>query len=152
MEKVIIASMRKSAGKTSAIVGITAATKKKIAMSNPSGRDALPEEAAVDYDSSLISALFGLKEDPVDEHRVRPLQTSLHVRRGGDPQESDGDHRQCGRRSDILFIEGGRDLSYGISVHLTPSPWRNIPEDGSSSWSAGTMTRSWMISSSSRGT
>jgi hypothetical protein len=37
MEKVIIASMRKSAGKTSAIVGITAAAKKKIAYAQPFG-------------------------------------------------------------------------------------------------------------------
>jgi len=67
MEKVIIASMRKSAGKTSAIVGITAATKKKIAYVKPFGERMLYRKKRLwDYDSSLISALFGLKEDPVD--------------------------------------------------------------------------------------
>jgi BioD-like phosphotransacetylase family protein len=67
MEKVIIASVRKSAGKTSAIVGITAAAKKKIAYAKPFGERMLYRKKRLwDYDSSLISALFGLKEDPVD--------------------------------------------------------------------------------------
>jgi uncharacterized protein len=120
MEKVIIASMRKSAGKTSAIVGITAAAKKKIAYVKPFGERMLYRKKRLwDYDSSLISALFGLKEDPVDmsigfDHsklrymydeegtRKKLMETIVNV---------------SGNR-DVLFLEGGRDLSYGISVHL----------------------------------
>jgi len=120
MEKVIIASMRKSAGKTSAIVGIAGAAKKKFAYIKPFGERMLYRKKRLwDYDSSLITALFGLKEDPVDmsigfDHsklrymydeegtKQKLLETLGH---GGSDRE-------------ILFIEGGRDLSYGISVHL----------------------------------
>src|SRR4030042_6943454 len=120
MEKVIIASMRKSAGKTSAIVGITAAAKKKIAYAKPFGERMLYRKKRLwDYDSSLISALFGLKEDPVDmsigfDHsklrymydeegtRKKLRETIAHI----------------GNDKEILFVEGGKDLAYGTSVHL----------------------------------
>ncbi len=120
MEKIIIASMRKSAGKTSTIVGIAGAAKKKFAYLKPFGERMLYRKKRLwDYDSSLISAVFGLKEDPVDmtigfDHsklrymydeegtRKKLLETIDRVE--GAPE--------------VLFIEGGRDLSYGISVHL----------------------------------
>jgi BioD-like phosphotransacetylase family protein len=120
MEKVIIASVRKSAGKTSAIVGITAAAKKKIAYAKPFGERMLYRKKRLwDYDSSLISALFGLKEDPVDmsigfDHsKLRYMYDEEGTRKK--LMETIGNVAD-GR--DVLFIEGGRDLSYGISVHL----------------------------------
>jgi len=120
MEKVIIASVRKSAGKTSAIVGITAAAKKKIAYAKPFGERMLYRKKRLwDYDSSLISALFGLKEDPVDmsigfDHsKLRYMYDEEGTRKKlMETIGSVADDR------DVLFIEGGRDLSYGISVHL----------------------------------
>ena len=120
MEKVIIASMRRSAGKTSAIVGITAAAKKKIAYAKPLGERMLYRKKRLwDYDSSLISALFGLKEDPVDmsigfDHsKLRYMYDEEGTRKK--LMENIGNVAD-GR--DVLFIEGGRDLTYGISVHL----------------------------------
>jgi dethiobiotin synthetase len=120
MEKVIIASMRKSAGKTSAIVGITAAAKKKIAYVKPFGERMLYRKKRLwDYDSSLISALFGLKEDPVDmsigfDHsKLRYMYDEEGTRKK--LMETIGN---VANDRDVLFIEGGRDLSYGISVHL----------------------------------
>jgi BioD-like phosphotransacetylase family protein len=120
MEKVIIASVRKSAGKTSAIVGITAAAKKKIAYAKPFGERMLYRKKRLwDYDSSLISALFGLKEDPVDmsigfDHsKLRYMYDEEGTRKK--LLESIG---SVANDRDVLFIEGGRDLSYGISVHL----------------------------------
>lgn len=120
MEKVIIASVRKSAGKTSAIVGITAAAKKKIAYAKPFGERMLYRKKRLwDYDSSLISALFGLKEDPVDmsigfDHsKLRYMYDEEGTRKKlMETIDSVASDR------DLLFIEGGRDLSYGISVHL----------------------------------
>jgi hypothetical protein len=120
MDKVIIASMRKSAGKTSVIVGIAAALNKKMAYLKPFGERMLYRKKRLwDYDSALITSLFGLKEDPVDmsigfDHsklrymydeestKQKVLETIANV--GGDKE--------------ILFLEGGRDLTYGISVHL----------------------------------
>jgi uncharacterized protein len=120
MDKVIIASMRKSAGKTSAIVGITAAAKKKIAYVKPFGERMLYRKKRLwDYDSSLITAVFGLKEDPVDmsigfDHsKLRYMYDEEGTRQK--VLETIG---RLGNDRDVLFIEGGRDLTYGISVHL----------------------------------
>jgi hypothetical protein len=120
MEKVIIASMRKSAGKTSAIVGIAGAAKKKFAYIKPFGERMLYRKKRLwDYDSSLITALFGLKEDPVDmsigfDHsKLRYMYDEE-----GTKQKLLETIGRAGSDREILFIEGGRDLSYGISVHL----------------------------------
>jgi hypothetical protein len=120
MEKVIIASMRKSAGKTTAIVGMTAAANKKIAYVKPFGERMLYRKKRLwDYDSSLISALFGLKEDPVDmsigfDHsKLRYMYDEEGTRKK--LMETIGN---VGNDREVLFIEGGKDLSYGISVHL----------------------------------
>jgi BioD-like phosphotransacetylase family protein len=120
MDKVIIASMRKSAGKTSAIVGIAAAAKKKIAYVKPFGERMLYRKKRLwDYDSSLITAVFGLKEDPVDmsigfDHsKLRYMYDEEGTRQK--VLETIG---RLGNDRDVLFIEGGRDLTYGISVHL----------------------------------
>ena len=120
MEKIIIASMRKSAGKTSAIVGLAGTAEKKIAYIKPFGERILYRKKRLwDYDSSLITALFGLKEDPVDmsigfDHsKLRYMYDEEGIK--GKLQETlahvEGDR-------EILFIEGGRDLTYGTSVHL----------------------------------
>jgi BioD-like phosphotransacetylase family protein len=120
MDKVIIASMRKSAGKTSAIVGIAAATGKKIAYVKPFGERMLYRKKRLwDYDSSLITAVFGLKEDPVDmsigfDHsKLRYMYDEEGTR-----QKVLETINRLGNDRDVLFIEGGRDLTYGISVHL----------------------------------
>ena len=120
MDKVIIASMRKSAGKTSAIVGIGAATGKKIAYVKPFGERMLYRKKRLwDYDSSLITAVFGLKEDPVDmsigfDHsKLRYMYDEEGTR-----QKVLETITRLGNDRDVLFIEAGRDLTYGISVHL----------------------------------
>jgi len=120
MNKVIIASVRKSAGKTSAIIGISAALNKKIAYLKPFGERMVYQEKKLwDYDAALVSDIFGLRENPGDmslgfEHsklryvydeegtKQKILQVIAHIRND----------------KEFLFIEGGRDFSYGISVHL----------------------------------
>jgi BioD-like phosphotransacetylase family protein len=120
MDKVIIASMRKSAGKTSAIVGIAAALNKKMAYIKPFGERMLYRKKRLwDYDSALITSLFGLKEDPVDmsigfDHsKLRYMYDEE-----GTKQKLQKTIASIGDDKDILFIEGGGDLAYGISVHL----------------------------------
>ncbi|HSR12789.1 MAG TPA: DRTGG domain-containing protein [Thermodesulfobacteriota bacterium] len=120
MEKIIIASLRKNAGKTSLVVGIAKAAKKRFAYFKPFGERMLYRKKRLwDYDSSLITGIFGLKDDPVDmsigfdhsklrymydEEGTRQKLHEIISRVGGQPE--------------ILFIEGGRDLTYGISVNL----------------------------------
>lgn len=112
--------MRKSAGKTSIIVGIAGALKKKMAYLKPFGERLLYRKKRLwDYDSALITHIFGLQEDPVDmsigfDHsklrymydeegtRQKLLETIVHI----------------SRDKEILFIEGGKDLTYGISIYL----------------------------------
>ena len=120
MEKVIVASMRKSAGKTSAIVGIARTAKKKFAYIKPFGERMLYRKKRLwDYDSSLITALFGLKEDPVDmsigfDHsKLRYMYDEAGIQK---KVLETLDRVGSGR--EVLFIEGGRDLMYGISVNL----------------------------------
>jgi len=120
MNKVVIASVRKSAGKTSAIIGISAAFKKKIAYLKPFGdRMVYRENKLWDHDAALVIDIFGLPEIPGDmslgfEHsklryaydeegtKQKILKVIAHIR----------------NEREILFIEGGKDFSYGISVHL----------------------------------
>ena len=120
MDKVVIASMRKGAGKTSTIVGIAGALNRKMAYVKPFGDRTLYRKKRLwDYDSALISSLFGLKEDPVDmsigfDHsKLRYMYDEE-----GTQQKLLEIIGSIGSDKEILFIEGGRDLPYGISVHL----------------------------------
>ncbi len=120
MEKIIIASMGKGAGKTSSIVGIAGAAGKKFAYIKPFGERMLYRKKRLwDYDSSLITALFGLKEDPVDmsigfDHSKLRY---MYDEEGTKGKLLDTIARM-GNDREILFIEGGKDLAYGVSVYL----------------------------------
>jgi BioD-like phosphotransacetylase family protein len=120
MDKVVIASMRKGAGKTSAIVGIAKALNKKVAYIKPFGDRMLYRKKRLwDYDSALVSNLFGLREDPVDmsigfDHsKLRYMYDEE-----GTKQKLREIVASVGNDKEILFIEGGRDLTHGISIHL----------------------------------
>jgi BioD-like phosphotransacetylase family protein len=120
MNKWVIASMRKSAGKTSVIVGIAAALNKKMAYFKPFGERMLYRKKRLwDYDSALITNLFGLKEDPVD------MSIGFDHSKLRYMYDQEGTQKKVletianiGKDKEILFIEGGRDLSYGMSVYL----------------------------------
>ncbi len=120
MNKVVIASMRKNAGKTSTIVGIAGALNKKIAYIKPFGERILYRKKRLwDYDSALISGLFDLKDDPVDmsigfDHsKLRYMYDEEGTR-----DKLLETIAKLGADKEILFIEGGRDLTYGMSIHL----------------------------------
>ncbi len=120
MNKWVIASMRKSAGKTSVIVGIAAALNRKMAYIKPFGERMLYRKKRLwDYDSALITHLFGLKEDPVD------MSIGFDHSKLRYMYDQEGTEKKLletvaiiGKDKEILFIEGGRDLSYGMSVYL----------------------------------
>ncbi|MBI4496043.1 MAG: AAA family ATPase [Deltaproteobacteria bacterium] len=120
MEKWVVASMRPSAGKTSAIVGLAGMRGKKIGYMKPFGERLLYRKKRLwDYDSSVVTSTFGLPDDPVDlsigfdhsklrylydEERTREKLLEMMARVEKDRE--------------VIFIEGGRDLASGISVHL----------------------------------
>jgi hypothetical protein len=120
MNKVIVASFRKNAGKTSVTVGITKALNKKIGYLKPFGdRLIYSKKRLWDYDSALIATVFTLHENPedmsigFDHSKLRYMYDEKITQEKLSELVSN-----MGQGKDILFIEGGRDLSYGISVYL----------------------------------
>jgi len=120
MNKIIIASLRKNAGKTTVMVGMARALNKKIGYLKPFGDRLIYNKKRLwDYDSALIANTFALSENPEDmsigfDHsklrymydekitREKVLDLAANMAQG----------------KDLLFVEGGRDLAYGISVYL----------------------------------
>ena len=120
MEKVIVASMRESAGKTGVIVGLIKALGKKIGYVKPFGDRLLYRKKRLwDYDAALITDIFGLKEDPeemsvgFDSSKLRYMYDTESIEVKLQDVISD-----IGKEKDVVFIEAGKDIGYGISVHL----------------------------------
>jgi hypothetical protein len=120
MHKLVIASMRKSAGKTSVILGMAKVLEKKIGYMKPFGDRLLYRKKRLwDYDSALITNVLDLKENPEDmsigfEHSKLSYMYD-DERRKEKLLESVSN---LGKDKDVLFVEGGKNLTYGVSVHL----------------------------------
>jgi BioD-like phosphotransacetylase family protein len=120
MKRLIVASMRRGAGKTSVIVGLAKALGTRVGYLKPFGDRLLYRKKRLwDYDAALMTNIFGLTDNPDDlsigfdhaklrymyDHlsiRERVLQSVARVEPG----------------KEMLFVESGRDYSYGVSVHL----------------------------------
>ncbi len=120
MDKLIIGSICRSTGKTSLIVGLAKVLKKKIGYAKPLGDRMLYRKKRLwDYDSALITNIFGLEEIPddisigFDHSKLRFMYNEKTLREKLDSILSD-----VGKDKDIVFIEGGKEIHYGISVHL----------------------------------
>lgn len=120
MEKIVVASIRKSAGKTSVIVGLAKALQKKIGYMKPFGDRLLYRKKRLwDYDGALITDIFGLEENPeemsigFDSSKLRYMHDARSIEKKLLEIISD-----IGEDKDIVFVEGGKDIGYGISVHL----------------------------------
>jgi len=120
MNKLVIASIRRSAGKTGLIIGLGKALQKKIGYLKPLGDRLIYQEKHLwDYDSALMSKIFGLKENPEEitlgfhHSKLRYMydreSTRKKLREIAD---------QAGAGKDLLLVEAGQDLIYGASVFL----------------------------------
>ena len=120
MNKLLIASLRKGAGKTSMIVGIAAAANKNFGYIKPFGdRLIYRRKKNWDYDSGLIKNLWELEGEAEDitigfshsklryVHDENSIKSTLMEMINNSSAGKDG-----------LFIEGGQDLSYGASINL----------------------------------
>jgi BioD-like phosphotransacetylase family protein len=120
MEKLVVASVAKGAGKTSLIIGLAKSLGKTFGYLKPLGdRMVYREKKVWDYDAELITSVFGFKENPEDmtigfEHsklryvydeagRKRKLQEMLN---------------RTGK--DLLIVEGAENLRYGVSLGMDP--------------------------------
>ncbi len=122
MDKLIIGSMCQSTGKTSLMVGLARVLNKKIGYAKPLGDRMLYRKKRLwDYDSALITNIFGLEEIPddisigFDHSKLRFMYDEKSVREKLASVLSDVE-----KDKDIVFIEGGKEIHYGISVHLDP--------------------------------
>jgi BioD-like phosphotransacetylase family protein len=120
MDKLVVASMHKSAGKTSFIVGLTQVVGKNVGYMKPFGDRLLYRKKRLwDYDSALIANIFGLKEDPENitiafEHsKIRYMYDEA-----GTKEKLEEMAANTGKGKDLLIVEGGKDLTYGVSVYL----------------------------------
>ncbi|MCK4414577.1 MAG: phosphotransacetylase family protein [Candidatus Eisenbacteria sp.] len=122
MRRLIIASMRKSAGKTSVIVGLGKAMQKKIGYLKPFGDRLLYRKKRLwDYDSALVTRIFGLDESPedmslgFDHSKLRFMYDDA-----GTQEKLQEMLAGTASGKEVMLIEGGKEISYGISVHLDP--------------------------------
>lgn len=122
MDKLIIASIRPSSGKTNMTVGLMRASGKKFGYIKPFGERVLyRKKRLLDYDSALIKNIFELDENPeemsigFDHSKLRYMYTEETVKEKLLEMEKnlEGD-------KELLVIEGGKDLTYGASVSLDP--------------------------------
>lgn len=120
MEKLVIASMHKNAGKTSVILGLAKVSGKKIGYMKPFGdRLHYHKKRLWDYDSALVANILTLKENPEDMSigfeysKLRYMYDEEGIK-----EKLLESISKLGQDKDILFIEGGKNLTYGISVHL----------------------------------
>lgn len=120
MQRYVITSMHPNAGKTSMIVGLAKALQKKIGYIKPFGDRLLYRKKRLwDYDTALINSIFDLEQDPAemsigfDHARLLYIFDKETIKKKVlDLQEG------AGKDKDILFVEGGKEISYGVSLYL----------------------------------
>jgi uncharacterized protein len=120
MEKRVIASVGNGAGKTSLIVGMSKVMKSPPGYLKPFGDRLIYREKKVwDYDADLIMSILGMRKDPEDitigfEH------AKLRYMYDGEGRKKRLQEMASQIQADLLFIEAGGYLRYGVSVGLDP--------------------------------
>jgi uncharacterized protein len=120
MDKIVIAGTRKSAGKTTIFTGLGKALGKEVAYMKPFGDRLIYRKKRLwDYDAALLTNILGLEESPEDitigfEHaKLRYVYDEERVK-----EKLHEIANNVGKNKEVLFVEGGRDLAYGVSVYL----------------------------------
>ncbi|MFO8051470.1 MAG: AAA family ATPase [Thermoplasmatota archaeon] len=122
MKRIVIASMERGAGKTSFVVGYGKSSKERIGYMKPFGERILyRKKRLLDYDSVLISSLLDLNESPEDlslgfDHSKLRFMYDREGIKAKLKEMAEKNEKDC----EMLFIEGGKDLSYGSSLFLDP--------------------------------
>src|SRR5512138_2102143 len=120
MDTIVVTSLRQSAGKTSIIIGISKALNKKIGYIKPFGERFLYRKKRMwDYDAALITNIFGLDENPEDMsigfHHAKLFYMLDEATTGERLREL---RSAASEGKELFFVECGKDISYGSSVHL----------------------------------
>jgi len=120
MKSLIVGSMDANAGKTSLIIGLAKATGKSFAYIKPLGDRLVYRKKRVwDYDAALLTNIFGMTQSPED------ITVGFeHLKMRFKYDEEGAKNRVLAMASDVsagkdmLFVEGGKDIEYGISFYL----------------------------------
>ena len=120
MDRLVVTSMRQSGGKTTAIIGLGKALNKRIAYIKPFGERLLYRKKRLwDYDAALMTRIFELEENPEDMSIGFHHSKLLYMF-----DEKTAEERlkellsSAGKDKDIVFVEAGKDITYGVSVGL----------------------------------
>jgi len=120
MEKLVIASVAKGAGKTSLIIGMAKALKRSFGYLKPLGdRMVYKEKKIWDYDAELISSVFGMGENP-DEMTIGFEHSKLRYMYDEEGRRRKLQEMVSHAGKELLFVEGAENLRYGISLGLDP--------------------------------
>jgi uncharacterized protein len=122
MDRLIIASNHKSAGKTSVIVGLANALGKRTGYMKPFGDRLLYRKKRLwDYDAALVTSIFSLTQNPeemsmgfVHSKLLYMYNESMTKTKLLELADS------VGKDKDVLLVECGQDLAFGMSVFLDP--------------------------------
>lgn len=120
MDRIVVTSMSRGAGKTSVIIGLAKAMKKSFGYLKPLGdRMIYREKKMWDYDADLVTHIFGMRQDPEQltlgfEHsKLRYMYDDEGRRKKLQEMVTDANR-------DFIFIESGSHLAYGVSLGLDP--------------------------------
>lgn len=120
MKSIIVGSVSENAGKTSFIIGLARAIGKKFGYLKPFGDNLVYRKKRLwDYDAALITNIFGLEQSSEDmtigfEHvKLRYMYDEASTRTRLLEMV-----RNLEAANELLFIEGGKNLTYGASIWL----------------------------------
>ena len=120
MNKYIVTSLNKDAGKTGIIVGLSKLIMGKIGYLKPYGdRLVYKDKQLWDYDSALITNLFDIRQNPedlsmgFDHSKLKYVYNKIST-----AEKLNEMINKISTETDILFIETGSSLIQGVSVHL----------------------------------
>ncbi len=120
MNKLVVASTRKSAGKTSLIVGLAQTMGKTYGYLKPFGDRLLYRKKRLwDYDAALLTSILGMDEK-AEEITIGFEHAKLRFMYGeeGTKEKLLSVTETVGEGKEVVFIEAGQDLFYGASIHL----------------------------------
>lgn len=120
MDKLVIASMRQNAGKTSVIVGLGQVLNQKFGYMKPLGDRLLYSKKQLwDHDAALITNIFGLTGNPTD---MSLGFNHAKLRFMYDEETTKAKLLEAvsnvAADKELLLVEAGKDITYGISVYL----------------------------------
>jgi uncharacterized protein len=120
MERLIISSLRRSAGKTSLIIGLAKALNMKMGYMKPFGERFLYKKKRLwDYDAALITQIFDPENNPEDMSiGFHHLQLLYSLDESSTKAKLLETFNRLSSDKEIVFVEAGRDVSYGTSVYL----------------------------------